>query len=111
MYEVSYQHEDFSVYISPINGDNYSSIKFNDNAMNAKTVEIGLLLIIMILLVSLEKKIFGRRLVLNMKNGYKKKGCGDDLDIESYLDKYIEELDSNYGRVDVSTDFLFYDDL
>lgn len=79
--------------------------------MNAKTVEIGLLLIIMILLVSLEKKIFGRRLVLNMKNGYKKKGCGDDLDIESYLDKYIEELDSNYGRVDVSTDFLFYDDL
>ena len=36
MYEVSYQHEDFSVYISPIDGDNYSSIKFNDNAMNAK---------------------------------------------------------------------------
>lgn len=41
----------------------------------------------------------------------RRRGCGDDLDIESYLDKYIEELDSNYGRVDVSTDFLFYDDL
>ena len=46
-----------------------------------------------------------------MKNVTRRRGCGDDLDIESYLDKYIEELDSNYGRVDVSTDFLFYDDL
>ena len=37
-------------------------------------------------------------------------GCGGDPDRETYLNTYIEELNSNYKQEDYSTDFYLYDD-
>ena len=34
----------------------------------------------------------------------------EEKDVNKYLDKYIKELNENYGRAENSTDFMLYDD-
>ena len=42
LYEVNYQHENYSAYIDPISGEEtYPLLEFNDNIINAKATEIG----------------------------------------------------------------------
>ena len=109
LYTVSYAHEKFNTYISLIEGDRYNSLKFN-NSINAKSVEIGAVAnnydIVEVLGEDNIRKTVGDAYTKWLSEG----GCGDDLDVNTYLDNYIKEIDSNYKRVDASTDFTFYYD-
>ncbi len=108
-YSVSYSHEKFHTYIPVIYGDQYSSVKFN-NKINAKAVQIGAAVnnydIVKDLGEENIRKTVGEEYTKWLAQG----GCGDDLDVDSYLDTYINEINSNYKRVDTSTDFTFYYD-
>lgn len=112
-YSVRYAHEDFWVGIAVISGDYYSSLKFNNDTINAKAVELGAVLNNYDIVNTLGEE--------NIRNTvgeeYKKwlttdeaKSLNPELNVDVYLDKYIEELNSNYKRVDSSTDFSLYVD-
>lgn len=109
MYSVNYAHENFNAYISPIDGDNYSSVKFNDN-IETKAVEIGAAINNYDIVNDLGEENIRKTVGTEYEKWLKEGGCGNDLDTATYLDNYIKELDSNYKKVDTSTDFLFYDD-
>lgn len=108
-YSVSYKHEKFSTYVPVIDGDHYGSVKFNDS-INAKAVQIGAAVnnydIVEVLGEENIRKTVGDEYTKWLAQG----GCGNDPDVNTYLDSYIKEIDSNYKRVDASTDFTFYYD-
>ncbi len=47
---------------------------------------------------------------ISIKEIYFKENMTDDELIEAYLNEYIKEIDSNYKRIDASSDFSFYYD-
>ena len=112
IYSVDYDHENFNMYISPIDGDMYSSVEFNDNSMNAKAVEIGAAVNNYDIINALGEENIRQTVGAEYDKWLAEGGCGmgTDPDTATYLDTYIEELGSNYKQVDTSTDFLFYDD-
>ena len=108
-YSVSYKHEKFNAHVPVIDGDRYNSVKFNDS-INAKAVQIGAAVnnydIVEVLGEENIRKTVGDEYTKWLAQG----GCGNDPDVNTYLDSYIKEIDSNYKRVDASTDFTFYYD-
>ena len=108
-YSVHYEHEKFSTYISVIDNDRYESVKFNDS-ISAKAVEIGAAVNNYDIVNELGEENIRKTVGDEYTKWLAEGGCGDDLDVNTYLDKYIKEIDSNYKRVDASTDFTFYDD-
>ncbi len=106
-FRVNYEHEKYSQFIDIIMGDeDYNSIKFNNKSMNAKTVEIGASINKYDIVKTLgEDKI--RSEVTAAYEKWKKEG-NEDKDFN--IDTYVKELNSNYKKIDASTDFTFYDD-
>ena len=47
---------------------------------------------------------------LTIRNVYNEDNKTDEELVELYLDNYIEEINSNYKKIDASTDFSFYTD-
>lgn len=112
-YSVNYAHENFNAWILVIEDDRYGSVSFNNGAINAKSVEVGAALnnydIVNVLGEENIRKTVGEE--------YKKWLATEEAsyyepeqDVDKYLDTYIAELNSNYKRVDSSTDFLLYID-
>ena len=107
---VSYDHESFGMYIPVLMGDNYESIDFNSGKDNALVVEIGAAINKYDIIEELGEENI-RRIVGEAYQQWSMEGnCGGGLPVDTFLDSYIKALDSNYGRLDVSTDFLFYVD-
>ena len=113
MYSVSYEHENFSSFVPIIEGDDsYSSVKFDNNTQNVQAVEIGAA----INNYDIVKELGEENIRKTVGDAYKKwlnepDTCNNDaLDVNAYLDTYIKEINSNYKRVDTSTDFSLYVD-
>ena len=111
-YDVKYKHEDFKHAIHVI-GDmyGYKSIKFDNNKTNAKTVEIGAAINNYDIVKELGEDNIRNTVTAEYKkwlttNRYKE----TEPNIKNYIDKHIEELNSNYKQFTASTDFYLYDD-
>ena len=113
-YNVSYSHEKYDAYVPLImEGNDYASTKFDGGKMNAKTVEIGA----SINNYDIVKELGEANIRKTVGAEYKKWLAGDgkdfeqaEKDVDKFLDGYIKELNSNYKKVDDSTDFYLYDD-
>ena len=116
-YSVRYNHEKYSEYIEPIM-DKYRTLKFNDN-IDSKAVEIGA----SINNYDIVKTLGEDNIRKTVGDEYRKWLESDEAkldleynpssvetDVDKFLDKYIEELNENYKRVDASTDFMLYED-
>lgn len=116
MYGVGYDHEKYSDSIEPI-GDNdldgkmdWNTVKFN-NTINAEAAEIGASLNN----YDIVKELGEDNIRQTISKEYQEyladpNSCGGEEDVNKFVDKFIEELDSNYKKVDVSTDFKFHID-
>lgn len=109
-YSVSYPHENYNAYIYPIDGERFKTLKFNNN-MDVKSVEIGA----SINNYDIVKELGEENIRKTVGEGYQKwlnegNTCGDDPDVNTFLDKYMKELNANYKSTQSSTDFSFYDD-
>lgn len=110
-YSVSYKNEKFSDVIGPIINENYYPIKFNnDTIKNVKSVKIGAALNNYDIVKTLGEDNIRATISKEYQEWLKKGGCGNDLDVNTFVDTFIDDLNSNYKRVDMSTDFLLYDD-
>ena len=114
IYYVTYPHINYEAEVDIIAGEeDYSSIPFYHNSMNAKSVEIGA----SVNHYDIVKELGEDNIRKTVGEGYQKwlkdpnrVSCGEDLDVNQFLDKYIKELNQNYKKVDTSTDFSFYHD-
>lgn len=109
-FSVAYSHENFSMFVPVIEGDNYSSVKFNNDTIDAKTVEIGAAVNNYDIVNALGEESIRQTVGPEYEKWLAEGGCGGDPDVNTYLDSYIKDLNSNYKRVDSSTDFSLYDD-
>lgn len=114
-YNVNYLHEDYSTGISPLfDEESYHSLKFNNNKQ-VKSVEIGASInnydIVNTLGRDNIKKTITEELIeyLNGENPIWE-GDKSEENINNYVEKFIDSLDSNYKDVKVSTDFELYTD-
>lgn len=110
-YSVQYKHEDFSDFVEIIMGDKYPSVAFNNSQINAKAVEIGAAINNYDIISDLGEDNI-RQTITKEYTEWLAQGdniCGNDLPVDQYVNKFIEELKSNYGQVKSSTDFMFYD--
>ena len=110
-YNVSYQHENFSSYVPLIQDDNYSVIDFDNNTKKAKTVEIGAAINNYDIINTLGEENIRNTVKAEYEKWLASGGCGgNEEDPDTYVNKYINELASNYKKYEASTDFTFYDD-
>ena len=116
LYYFSYSHENYSRFINPIETESdYPVTKF-ENGINAKSVQIG---------VSVNKydivNTLGRENIYNqITSEYNewlvdgKNPCSGEVEdkdtIAKYVNQFIDGLNTNYKRIDKSTDLYFYDD-
>lgn len=111
-YTEHYKHEKFDKYVGSLSSMGYHQLTFNDN-FSAKSVEIGAVInkydIVKTLGEDKIRKTVGAEYDKWLVSGDK---CGnqEEPDTNTYLDQYIEELNSNYKDISSSTDFKFYVD-
>lgn len=107
-----YKHEKFDKYVGSLSSMGYHQLTFNDN-FSAKSVEIGAVInkydIVNTLGEDKIRETVGPEYEKWLVSGDK---CGnqEEPDTNTYLDQYIEELNSNYKDISSSTDFKFYID-
>ena len=118
-YNVSYNHEKYNDYIEPIMGERYQTLKFNNNSINAKAVQIGASINNYDIIKELGEENIRKTIKSEYQSFIDEDSCGirtnpdankDDLDVDKFTDKFISELKENYKRVDSSTDFMLYTD-
>ena len=114
-YEVTYSHENYSKYVGALDSTDYYELPFQGISYKAKAGEIAAVVNKYDLYNTIgETKI--RETVKNAYNEWKNSDeddyCGEskDLDIDAYLDQYIEQIKANYKKYSSSTDFSFYTD-
>ena len=115
-YYVKYEHEKYYKYLSGLSGTDYHALDFNGYDKKAKSAEIGAVINRYDIVHTLGEDEIRK----TVGNEYKKwladgapNACGnieDELDVETYLDKYIKEINEGYKDISSSTDFKFYDD-
>lgn len=112
-YEINYPHERYDHFIGEFLNENYKSLKFNNDTINAKAVEIAADINKYNLVQEIGENIIRREVGTSYVEWLGEGACGnpqDEPDVNTYLDKYIEDVNSNYNRIDSSTDFSFYVD-
>ena len=115
-YIVDYAHEHFYKYISSLDSSDYHSLEFKDISHKVKTAEIGAVINKYDIVNTLgENKIreeVGKEYKKWLADGAPDScyGLTTELDVNSYLDKYMGEIKTNYNDISSSTDFLFYVD-
>ena len=113
-YQVKYKHENFSTDITPLGS--YPTLDFNYNNQKVKSVELGAVLNNYDIVNDLGRE----NMQATIEKEYREylasgNNCGEDPNqpdeaIKKYVDKFIQELDSNYQNVKMSTDFKIYND-
>ncbi len=123
-YNVNYRHEDYRDSIYEIYGpDNYPAMEF-DNQSDIKSVKVGASFnrynIVRELGEANIRKTVGDAYrewldsdeVKQVEKNAKEYGYDSNIeyDVDKYLDSYVQELDSNYGSANISTEFSLYVD-
>ena len=112
-YIVKYEHEKYSELITPLEtDDSYKSLAFNDKAMYAKAVEIGASINNYDIVKELGEDNI-RSTITKEYDDYIANGgdCVDaTLSTSQFVDNFVKELNSNYHKLNVSTDFMIYND-
>lgn len=114
-YSVHYDHEDYYTYVPIISGS-YGTLLFNQKD-EVEALEFG---------ASINKydivNTLGRDNIKQLISSEYQKWLQEDeynyqyaqeeneLDVDAYTEKFIQELDANYKKLDTSTDFYFYND-
>lgn len=113
MYMVRYLHEKYTESIGPIStDDSYYSLKFNNETMEGKAVEIGASINNYDIVKELGEENIRNTITkeyteyIAQENAY----FDSSISVDEYVDNFIKELDSNYKKLDVSTDFMIYND-
>ena len=108
----SYPHEDFSVYVASLVSSGYHTLTFNGD-YSAKSVEIGAAINNYDIIKDIGEDKIRETVGAEYKKFLEEDICNDAAtrpDVNTYLDKYIEEISTGYGKYDSSTDFLLYVD-
>lgn len=117
-YNVRYSHEKYYDYVEDLCCSEYSSLKFN-NKINSKSVQIGASINNYDIVKTLGEDNIRKTVGEEYRKWLESEEAQLDLkynpssvetDVDKFLDKYVEELNSNYKRLDASTDFMLYDD-
>jgi len=119
-YSVNYKHEKYSDYVPVIGGSPFKKITFNGKE-GIEAAEVGATInkydIVKELGEDKIRKIVGEEYKKWLETDEGKKVSTDEFfkdkyptDVDKFLDKYVEELNSNYKDVSKSTDFSIYDD-
>lgn len=107
-YNVWYSHENYHDYINIIfNDDGFSKLLFN-NEQEVRAAVIGASANRYNIIEELGEDYI-RATVQAEREKWLQEGNEDDEKFPFNLDEYMERLAANYGRLDESTDFLFYD--
>lgn len=113
-YRVSYDHEDYSTYVSVIDSESYGYIYFNNNnTQKRRASEIGASLNNYDIVNDLGENNIRATITKEYEQWVAEDHCdmaGEYEATDTFVDKFVKELDSNYQRVDASTDFKFYID-
>ena len=109
---VDFKREKFSTYVSSLTGSGYSSMDFN-GLSNRKAVQFAAVANRYDIVKDLGEDNI-RNTVTDEYNKWIKQGapmsCGDPEPVNTFVDMYMNEIKENYGFLDSSTDFLFYND-
>ncbi len=106
-YSVYFNHENYHDYIDIVFDNKFSKLLFNDtHEINA--AKIGASANRYDIIKELGEDYI-RETVQAEHEKWLQEGNKDDEKYPFSLDKYMEELAANYGKIDESTDFLFYD--
>lgn len=112
-YSVDFQHENFSHFVSALKGIGYQPLDFYNYDKKAKSVQIGAVAN----KYDIVKELGEDKIRQEVGEAYKKwlaeGACGspeNEPDVNTYLNTYIKEINSNYKQFSSSTDFLFYND-
>lgn len=111
-YIVDPYHEDYNYSIDPLDGVGYHTLKFNNN-YNAKSAQIGAVANRYDIVGTLGESKIREEVGKAYSEYLAKNECGTaatEPDVDTYLNTYIKEINSNYKQVSSSTDFYFYDD-
>ena len=111
-YSVSYAHEKYGHSITPLSKDTQKEVDFNNGKLKAQALEIGASINKYDIVEELEEENIRNTITKEYNEYIAKKPCGEGQyeDTETFVSKFIKELDSNYGRLNSSTDFEFYVD-
>ena len=111
-YSVSYAHEKYGHSITPVSKDTQKEVDFNNGKLKAQALEIGASINKYDIVEELEEENIRKTITKEYDEYIAKKPCGEGQyeDTETFVSKFIKELDSNYGRLNSSTDFEFYVD-
>lgn len=109
-----YPHENYRAYVSKI-GDNeiqYPTLSFNNNSIDAKSVDIGASANKYDIVTILKEENIRKTVAEAYKEFVKNKTCGEGPyeDEKTVLDRYIKEIKTGYKQISSSTDFEFYVD-
>ncbi len=113
VYQVKYEHEKYSELITPLDSDDsYKSLAFNDKTMYAKAVEIGASINNYDIVKELGEENIRSTITKEYDNYVENGGdCVDTtLSTSQFVDNFVKELNSNYHKLTVSTDFMIYND-
>ncbi len=113
-YFVKYEHENYWANIAPIE-EGYNPLDFNNEKVSS--VEFGATAN----RYDIVNELGRENIVKTVKSEYEKwlsnpdsdfcgNGAADEPDADTYITKYMKEIDSNYKKFDTSTDFSFHDD-
>lgn len=107
-YSVRYKHEDYLEYINVVwDDDEFSKLLFN-NEQEVRVAKIGASANRYDIIKELGEDYI-RETVQTEYEKWLPDNKKEDEDYPFNLDEYMEELAANHGKMDESTDFLFYD--
>ena len=113
-WQVAYDHEsDTEMYIDELSFIGYKPIKFEGKQEDAKTVEIGASINKYDIVNTLGEENIRKTVGEDYQKWLDDGACGDpdnEPDVNTFLNKYISELNANYKQISSSTDFYYYDD-
>ena len=110
-YAVSFDHEDFNMFVGSLDDMDYTELKFENLDYKAKATKFGAV----INKYDIVSELGEDNIRKTVNQAYQKwltsdEYCGDDFDNSFDMEKYIAELKDNYEHISSSTDFEFYTD-
>ena len=112
-YYVRYNHENYTSYVPILDQHSYHSLPFNNNSINAKSVEIGASINNYDIVKELGEENIRKTISKEYEEWLAKEECGskdEQPDVNTYVNQFIKELNENYKTKESSTDFLMYND-
>lgn len=112
-YNVQYNHEKYSTSI-PLIESTYGKVNFN--GQDVDSVEFGASINNYDIVSTLGRDNIKKTITdaytdwLKDPESYEYAKMSNELDVDKYVEEFIKQLDSNYKRVDTSTDYYFYID-